>query len=103
MAPINIFIFKGYFLNIFVFKLERLNDFLWLGVQLVDLLMVQNGTKTYQLKNTSFKEDQKVYNRTQLKEDFRQLQNILNRLHPSLHGPISQHEFNQLCYLAHEA
>lgn len=73
------------------------------GKRKVDHLMVRNGMMTYQLKNTCFNKNNTVYNPAQLKEDFRQLQNILNRLHPSLHGPITKHDFNQKCFRSHKA
>jgi hypothetical protein len=69
----------------------------------VEHLIVYDGRDTYQLNRINKGERQKIFTRDQLKEDFRQLQNIINRLHPSLHGPISPHEFNQLCFKAHEA
>jgi hypothetical protein len=69
----------------------------------VDHLIIRDQNETYKMNKAGRKQNQKIFNRTQLKEDFRQLQNILNRLHPSLHGPISQHEFNQMCFQAHSA
>jgi hypothetical protein len=69
----------------------------------VDQLIVTNGSQSYLLKKTYLKDREGIFNRVQLKEDFRQLQNIINRLHPSLHGTISRHEFNQLCHQAHKA
>lgn len=66
-------------------------------------LIVDDGIRIYHLNRAKQPDRYQIFNRTHLKEDFRQLQNILNRLHPSLHGAMSSRDFNQLCLKAHEA
>jgi hypothetical protein len=69
----------------------------------IDHLILKKKEESYTLNRVISTQKQRMFTRRELKEDFRQLQNILNRLHPSLHGPVSKHEFNRMCFEVHDA